>query len=502
MKLLAVPASILLFAGCLFGGQRAVARNQPGRASLSPAPSREAVRRKDLPRRLRSIIPRLMKEGEVQGLSIALVRGAEISWHQGFGVRSADTKEPVRDDTLFEAASLSKPVFAYAVLKLVDAGRLELDKPLASYLPEPYLQDDERVKLITARMVLDHTTGFQNEVTPGRPLKIYFTPGEKFSYSGEGYLYLQKVVERVTGEALDAFVGRTVFGPLGMTSSCYLCEDVYEARKASGHDPSGAVARERRPAAARAYSGLHTTALDYARFVMAVMSGTGLKKETAAQMLRGQVRLDESCFTCVERSAGRLSQALSWGLGWALERTGAGEAAWHWGDNNREFQSFVMAYPKERLGVVIFTNSGNGLSITPAIISQITGGVHPAFAWMGYEPYDSPAKLLFRDILARGGTAISEYRESRRQGAGALDEPQVNGLGYLLLGKRRVEEAIEVFKMNVEDHPDSSNAYDSLGEAYMTRGDKELAVRNYRRSLELNRDNANAAEMLRRLRGR
>ena len=119
---------------------------------------------------------------------------------------------------------------------------------------------------------------------------------------------------------------------------------------------------------------------------------------------------------------------------------------------------------------------------------------------MGYERYDSPAKLLFRDILARGDAAIIDYRESRKNGPGAaLSEAQVNSLGYLLLGKKRLGEAIEVFKMNVEEHPDSSNAYDSLGEAYMVNGDKELAVRNYRRSLELNRDNANAVEMLRRL---
>ncbi|HJQ32159.1 MAG TPA: serine hydrolase [Pyrinomonadaceae bacterium] len=499
MRLTAFPASVLLFTGwLLFGGQSAAAQDE---SSRPPAPSREAVARKGLTSRLEETIPRLMKEGDVPGLSVALVRGGKISWHRGFGVRSAVSKEPVRDDTMFEAASLSKPVFAYAVLKLVDEGRLDLDRPLAAYLPEPYLQNDERVKLITARMVLDHTTGFQNEATPGKPLKIYFTPGEKFSYSGEGYLYLQRVVERVTGEPLDAFMRRTVFEPLGMTSSCYVCPGADDARQASGHDPSGAVATGRRPAAARAYSGLHTTALDYARFVVAVVNGAGLKKETAGQMLKEQVRLDESCFSCIERSPGRLSQTLSWGLGWALERTEAGEAVWHWGDNNREFQSFVIAYPREKFGVVILTNSGNGLSITPEIVSQIEGGSHPAFDWMGYERYNSPAKLLFRDILSRGDAAISDYRESRRKRPGALSEAQLNSLGYLLLGKKRMREAIEVFKMNVEEHPDSSNAYDSLGEAYMVNGDKELAVRNYQRSLALNRDNANAVEMLRRLRG-
>ena len=501
-RLVSVSGSILLFAGWLFGGRQAVAQGEARQARRASVSLREVAGRKDLASRLEGIIPWLMSEGEVPGLSMALVRDAKISWHRGFGVKSAETREPVRDDTVFEAASLSKPVFAYAVLKLVDGGKLELDKPLAAYLPEPYVRDDERVKLITARTVLDHTTGFQNEASPGRPLKIYFTPGEKFSYSGEGFLYLQRVVERITGEPLEAFMKRTVFEPLGMTSSYYVRPDGDDARKASGHDPSGAVARNSRPALARSYSGLHTTALDYAKFLIAVMGGTGLRKGTAGQMWKAQVRLDEGCFSCIERSPGRLSQTLSWGLGWGLERTEAGDAVWHWGDNNSEFQSFVMAYPKERVGVVIFTNSGNGLSVTPEIVSQIVGRDHPAFAWMGYEPYNSPARLLFRDILARGGAAVSQYRESRKSRAVALSEAQVNALGYRLLGKKRVEEAVEAFKMNVEDYPNSSNAYDSLGEAYMIKGDKELSVRNYQRSLELNPDNTNAVEMLRRLRGR
>jgi CubicO group peptidase (beta-lactamase class C family) len=503
VRLISVPGLILLFACWLLGGQHADAQSQSRQARRSPVPSKNTVRRKDLTSRLERIIPRLMKEGDVPGLSMALIRDAKVFWHQSSGVKNAETKEPVGDGTVFEAASLSKPVFAYAVLKMVDGGKLELDKPLVTYLSDPYVQNDERVNLITARMVLDHTTGFQNEAAPGRPLKIYFAPGEKFSYSGEGFLYLQKVVERIAGEPLDAFMKKTVFGPLGMTSSSFVWQDRYETLKANGHKPSGVVAQVRRPAVARSYSGLHTTALDYAKFVIAVINGTGLREETAEQMLKGQVRLDESCFSCIERSSGRFSQTLSWGLGWGLERTRAGDAIWHWGDNNGEFQSFIMAHPKEKTGIVILTNSGNGLSIIPEIVSQITGGGHPAFAWMGYEAYNSPAKILFRDILARGGTAISQYRESRkkRPGAGVLSEAQVNELGYSLLGKKRVKEAIEVFKVNVEDYPNSPNAYDSLGEAYMIDGDKELSVKNYQRSLELNPGNTNALEMLRRLRG-
>jgi tetratricopeptide (TPR) repeat protein len=219
------------------------------------------------------------------------------------------------------------------------------------------------------------------------------------------------------------------------------------------------------------------------------------------QMVTPQVRVDETCSNCIERSFGRPSKALLWGLGWGLERTAAGDAIWHWGDNSSEFHNFVIAYPKQKTGVVILSNSGNGFSIIPELVSQITGHSHPAFAWMGYEAYNSPAKLLFKDILQRGITAITQYRalHNTRRKISVLNEAQVNGVGYWLLGKKRIEEAVEIFKMNVEDFPNSANAYDSLGEAYMTKGDKELSIKNYKRSLELNPNNANAVENLRRL---
>ena len=498
MRVVAQSSAVCVLVTCLVVSS--VGFSPGGQRSETPFTFEEDASVQEIAPSLERTIQRLMKEGDVPGLSIAQIRNGKIFSHRGFGMKNADTKAPIRDNTVFEAASLSKPVFAYAVLKLVDSGKLELDKPLIAYLSEPYMAD-ERARLITARMALDHTTGFQNEVLPGRPLKIYFTPGEKFSYSGEGFLYLQKVIERITGERLDVFMTRTVFEPLGMTDSSFVWQDRYEASKANGHKSSGLVSLMKKPPLPKSASGLHTTAIDYAKFVVAVMNGTGLTKETMDQMLRAQVRVDETCSNCTERSVGRLSQSLSWGLGWGLERTGSGDAIWHWGDNSSEFNNFVIAYPKQKAGVVILSNSGNGFSIIPELVRQITGQGHPAFAWMGYEVYNSPAKLWFKDILARGNVAITRYRESRkkRQQAGVLSEAQVNAVGYWLLGKKRVEEALEVFKMNVEDHPNSSNAYDSLGEAYMTRGDKELSIKNYQRSLELNPNNVNAVEMLRRL---
>jgi CubicO group peptidase (beta-lactamase class C family) len=130
------------------------------------------------------------------GLSIATIEGGSLQWAGSFGVKDTESQQTVTSRTIFPAASLSKVVFAYAVLKLADQGDLELDDPLSKYVPG-YVENDERVNLITARQVLTHRTGFPNWRPRNRPLAIQFNPGERFSYSGEGFIYLQRPSRRL-----------------------------------------------------------------------------------------------------------------------------------------------------------------------------------------------------------------------------------------------------------------------------------------------------------------
>jgi CubicO group peptidase (beta-lactamase class C family) len=440
---------------------------------------------------LERLIPHLMLEGEVPGLSIVVIQDGSVHWQRAFGVANRDTGQPLTHRSIFESASLTKPLFAYAVLKLAEAGVLSLDTPLYEYLPEPV--SDERMKRITTRMVLAHTTGFQNEVMPGETLKVHFAPGTRFSYSGAGFLYLQRVVEHRTRKRLPALMRELVFDPLGMTESAYVWLPQYEQRKAFGHNAAGVVAQRRKPAEATVAT-LHTTPLDYARFLIATMKRSGLKPATSQAMLTSQASIDESCFSCLNDNKGSISTALSWGLGWGLERTARGTAFWHWGENNGEFQNFAMGYP-DGDGVVIFTNSGNGFSIMPEIVAAAVGGEHPAFAWIRYESYQSPARVLLRDIVRRGADVALTQRAVE-----ALSEPQINSIGYALLQRRRIRDAIAAFRTNVERFPMSFNAYDSLGEAYAAAGDRANAIANYQRSFELNPKNTNAAESLLKLR--
>lgn len=238
--------------------------------------------------KLEKLIPDLMKKADVPGVSIALIEDARIVWVGSFGVKNIETREPVNDRTVFEAASISKPVFALAVLKLVDEGKLDLDAPLSKYVPS-YIENDDRVNAITARMALTHRTGFPNWRYNTSPLKIYFQPGERFSYSGEGFIYLQRAVEKITGLPLKEFVRQRVFEPLGMIDSSYVWLDQYEYRHATGYSETGPtppykpiesgspLPPYRGPSAA---SSLHSTARDIAKFEIALMNGAGLKPET------------------------------------------------------------------------------------------------------------------------------------------------------------------------------------------------------------------------------
>jgi CubicO group peptidase (beta-lactamase class C family) len=328
---------------------------------------------------LEKAVPELMQQAKVPGLSLALVRNGQVYWTKGFGLKDGAT--PVTTSTTFEAASLSKPVFAYAVLKLKDQGKLDLDKPISGYLDAPYAADP-RISAVTARMVLSHRTGFPNEVMPGQALAIHFNPGDHFSYSGEGFLYLQKAVERIEGRPLNEVMDELVFKPLGMTSSSYIWRPDFDESTAIGHDANGDPFKKGKPQQARAPSSLQTTAQDYARFLGALLTGQGLRRETLSEMEMPQTQVPSDCaVNCFDAPTG-FSPDVSWGLGVGLEETLQGRALWHWGNNNDVFKAYMVAYPKARSGLVMFTNSHYGLSIANQIVKMALGSDQPAFVWL------------------------------------------------------------------------------------------------------------------------
>lgn len=321
----------------------------------------------------------LMKENKVLGLSIVIIENAKTKTHIELGLKKFESKDPIDENTVFEAASLSKPVFAYGVLKLVDACKLDLDKPLAEYFCHSDITNDERINFITARMVLAHTTGFPNWRPKNESLKIHFQPGERFGYSGEGYLYLQKVIEHISGLSLEEYMQKNVFIFLGMDHSSYIWSN--DSKKATSHDVNGNPEERLTEIPQNAAFTLHTTALDYAKFVKAILNGTGLSSKMASEMLMPQIKVDEGGVSSIDKYTGNLSKSVSWSLGWGIQATKNGNSFWHWGDNGG-FKSFILGSKSNDSGIIIFTNGFNGLLLISKIIKKYMGNPQPLLDWL------------------------------------------------------------------------------------------------------------------------
>lgn len=375
---------------------------------LQAAPAGQAIRPSWEPNAtLLRHLPRLLELASVPGLALGVVERGR-TWSRGFGRAIEDPAQQASVETVFEGASLGKPLFAYAVLRLVDAKLLDLDRSLYEYLPLAEA-NSSWMKRITPRHVLSHTTGLPNWRQQPGPLEPTVEPGKKFSYSGEAYFYLQRVVEAVTGKPFARVMREQVLDPLGMKQSSYVWLAQFEDRMAAGYDGQenrldvqAAIGRRTLAIAqqwgiplsdwhyeesARAVplvnpqwptlplymvpnagTSLLTTVSDYAKFLSRMVATPGLDLSPASRSAMSTPQV-------------RLNSALSWGLGWGIQKDEYGEVLWHWGANN-SFRNFVIADPSNARAVVVFTNSENGPRIYERVIVAVTGHDHPAFLWI------------------------------------------------------------------------------------------------------------------------
>ncbi|HTK20031.1 MAG TPA: serine hydrolase [Mucilaginibacter sp.] len=444
---------------------------------------------KDAIDHLQKDIPRLMKEANVPGMSVALIRNGKMVWSGVYGVINNDTHKPVTKQSIFEANSLSKPVFGYAVMTLVDRGKIELDKPIYTYMDSGFFDKsctDPRFKLVTTRMILSNKSGigFSPEDSDNKFL-INFNPGEKFQYSPPGFQVLAQVIEHITQMRLEDFMKQAILGPLHMDQSSYVWEPRYDSLRAYQHDWQGvtdtSLKKWKRGAAC---CSLQTNAEDYSKVVIAVMNGELVKKATWEEIMKPQINADPRF------------PNLFWGLGWGLEKTQSGECFWHWGDGGKS-KDYITGNLSTKDGIVFFANSENGLSFAKEMLDDAIGGEHPGIAFLGYARYDSPSNLLLKAILANGATpALKDYLGKRKQ---KIEENDMNAVGYQLVSIKKLDDALAVFEQNTKDYPASFNTWDSLAEAYMGKGNKELAIKYYKKSLELNPNNTNAVTQLKKL---
>ncbi len=312
------------------------------------------------------ILPPLMAGENIRGMSLSLINHSNVVLSKSLGIRSTRTQKRVNNDTVYEFASLSKPLFSLAVLQLAEKGIIDLDKPLYEYLEYREVTDDDRYELITARIVLSHRTGFPNWAR-GEQVDLAFEPGERFQYSGEGYLYLQKVLEKITGRSLQKIVEEEIFIPLQMTHSSFIWKDKYQNNMAEGHSRKGEFDRKiRQKTEGVSASSLISNVTDYSKFLQYVLKEYKKNNPIIKRMVTPIIPVKDD---------GKWGK-LSWGLGWGIEETSQGKNIWHWG-NNGEFRSLVVANLEKGIGLVYVSNSASGLEPIAYIIQNTIGGIHP-----------------------------------------------------------------------------------------------------------------------------
>jgi len=354
-------------------------------------------------------VQQLMKDGNVQGLAITVFNENKPVYKKVFGYKRFDTKERLQTNTNFYGASLSKAVFAVLVMKMVVEKVIELDKPLESYLPQPVsaygkgtswnqdytdLKGDSLHKKITARMCLDHTSGFPNWrwYEPDQKLRVDFEPGSGYSYSGEGLCYLQFVLEKITGKLLEQLMEEKIFHPLGMSTSAYTWQARFEKNYCHGHDTNGKVLEKDKDNAPRSASTLETTPDDLSLFLEGVLEqrilGAVSYKKMFTPQLRLRSKIQMEAQSWIDTTNGENDKIqLSYGLGWGILQTPYGFGAFKEGHGDG-FQHYFIIFPEKQMGILILTNSDNGEGIFKELLEFAIGDKYTPWRWQNYIPYD------------------------------------------------------------------------------------------------------------------
>lgn len=324
----------------------------------------------------------LMRQHKIPGAQVVHVRDGRVQAHV-FGAIQAEESRPVQADTLFQAASLSKVVGAYLTLRLVDQGVLDLDRPLWQYWASPRIRDNPQAQRITARMVLNHTSGLKNwQVSPSNPaifetpLENLFAPGERYSYSGEGFFLLQRTLEHVTGKRWEQLARAEVFERFDMSGSRYLTDAGTVARNARGHDEDGQARAPRMVGWENTAWSLVTTAGEYSRFLQrGVFRGEGLSPASHALLKTVSSDADDRDVPVP------VDPYIAWSQGVGLQIVDGRTRLWHWGDNPG-FKAFFMLDAVTGESLVLLTNSQNGLATYKQVLRLFMGeGEYPAVDW-------------------------------------------------------------------------------------------------------------------------
>jgi CubicO group peptidase (beta-lactamase class C family) len=448
---------------------------------------------------------------KVPGLSVAVIDNFKIAWAKGYGVAEPGSHNPITIHTLFQAGSISKPVAATGTLSLVQQGKLSLDQNVNDRLKSWHVPDNDFTKdqKVTLRRILCHSAGLTVHGFPGYqigssiptlvqifngeppantpPIRVELVPGTKFQYSGGGVTIEQQLLIDVTGKPFPEFMHETVLEKIGMSDSTY--EQPLPAARAAmaataTHSDGTAVPGKWHVYPEMAAAGLWTTATDLAKFGIEIALS---KQGKANHVLSGAMTR--------EMLKPQIDQV---GLGFFLGQYKNSEEFGHEGDDEG-FQAILIMFADSGKGLAIMANSDNGVSLANHLIPSVA----KEYAW-NYTPEQESATDLLTIVASTKGpeATLVRYAELKKAGSSspyAIDENTLIVIGYQFFSAGEIDDAIRAFQWEVQDYPKYWNAYDSLGEAYLKAGQKSLAIQNYEKSVELNPQNQNGIDMLKKI---
>jgi CubicO group peptidase (beta-lactamase class C family) len=452
-----------------------------------------------------------MKQLKIPGMQIAIIRHGKVILSKSYGTANVEDSIPVTGQTLFPVHSITKAFVGIAAMQLVEQGKLDLSAPVSRYLdglPETWQQ-------ITVRQLLTHTSGlpdcwdsndrmldYDDDIAWAKVLatSVRFAPGEKFQYVQTNYILIGKIIDKLSGMPFTRFIQEHQFNVAGMPHSnfsdsrdvtAHIAGNYWYLRNVhDGREPSANLQVYLRewPPYLRTAVGLNTSAEELAKWIMAIQEGKLLNKASLKTLWTPGVLNDGS-----HQSFSPLLNGYA--LGWpiairpehpAIATIGGGKAA-------------LFMYPEDDLTVIVVTNLI--FAAPESFIDEIAGFYIPDMrASNGFGM--SPVLKQFRAQLLKNGfehaIELAE-KEKRKNPQYQLPENDLNNWGYAMLLEGKKKDALEILRLTAKLYPVSWNAYDSLAEAYEDLGERELAIKNYRHSLDLNPKNTNAVEHLKKL---
>jgi len=364
---------------------------------------------------LTSKIQALMDSAEVTGISIAIFNDNKVAYLKSFGYSNLKKKDSLNNKTVFYGASFSKAVFGYIVAHLANDKIIELDKPLQDYLNKPLpdfefekkwqgysnLKNDERYKNITARMCLSHTTGFPNwrfltntGFDKNGELTINTEPGERYSYSGEGMVLLQFVIEKITGKGLEQLAREIVFDPLKMNMTSYVWQERFEENYCNGHTIEQKVIPKDIEGDANSAGSMETTLEDYSKFISQILTEENKKSEVTNLLFEQNIKISSKAQfgpSAFEETKENDDIDLSYGLGWGLLKSPYSFGAFKEG-HSEGFQHYSIVFPEKGTGIIILSNSDNAESIFKVLLEVAIGDIFTPWKWENYIPYNYEQK--------------------------------------------------------------------------------------------------------------